>query len=228
MTLALALRVALRREGVLHFLGYPQDREPPAQTAALLETVLDEARRLVEARGAYRRLPAERSRDVGLDLVPAEGLVVGLVTAGPALEARASECLRAGDATSALLFDAAGSAAAEEAADRLGAVIVAELSGRNPALAAREAEQPGATAPISCRISPGHGSWKLGAQEALFSLLPAAEVGVALAPSLLMEPRKSLSFAMWLGADARPIAGLSGCARCGLPHCPYRKEPLRG
>jgi hypothetical protein len=227
MTGALRLRVALRREDVLHFLGYPEDRQPPARTAARLETVLEEARRLVEARGAYRRLPAERSRDVGLDLVPAEGLVLGVVTAGAALEARASECLRQGDATSALLFDAAGSAAAEEAADRLGAVIVAELSGQDPAQVAREAEQPGAAAPISCRISPGYGRWKLSSQEALFSLLPVTELGVSLAPSFLMVPRKSVSFAMWLGADARPIAGLSGCSRCQLPDCRYRKEPLR-
>lgn len=228
MTGVLPLRVALRREEVLHFLGYPEDREPPARTASRLDAVLKEARRLVRARGAYRLLPPERSHDVGLDLVPSEGLVLGVVTAGAELETRASECLRAGDATSALLFDAAGSAAAEEAADRLGAIVVAELSGEDPRRAAQEADQPDAAAPISCRISPGYGRWQLSAQEAIFSLLPAAELGVSLAPSWLMVPRKSVSFAMWLGADARPIAGLSGCSRCQLPHCRYRKEPLRG
>lgn len=226
MTRVLSLRVALRREEVLHFLGYPEGREPPARIATKLSSVLELARRLVIARGAYRLLAPGRSRDVGLDLVASEGLVLGLVTAGARLEARASECLREGDATSALLFDAAGSAAAEEAADRLGAAIVAEVSGEDPRLAAQEFDQDDA-AHISCRISPGYGRWPLSAQPALFSLLPAAELGVSLAPSFLMVPRKSVSFAMWLGADARPIAGLSGCARCQLPHCRYRKEPLQ-
>ncbi len=225
MTGVLPLRVALRREEVLHLLGYADGREPAPRTAARLEAVLAEARGLVRARGAYRLLPAERSRDVGLDLVPSEGLVVGVVTAGADLEARASECLRQGDATSALLFDAAGSAAAEEAADRLGAVIVAQLSGQDPELAAQHADQPDPAPAISCRISPGYGRWPLAAQEALFALLPAAELGVSLAPSLLMAPRKSMSFAMWLGADARPIAGLSGCSRCQLQSCRYRREP---
>ena len=62
------------------------------------------------------------------------------------------------------------------------------------------------------------------AQRQLFSRLPAREVGVKLQPSLLMVPRKSISFAMWLGAEARPVAGLSGCARCHLEHCRYRRR----
>ncbi len=217
---AIPLSVGLRREDVLHFLGYPEDKDPPARTAARLERVLFEARQLVRAKGTYRTVPVEQAPELGLEPVAAAGLVLGLVTAGPALEARATLSLQGGDATGALLFDAAGSAAAEEAADRLGAVIVGELSGQSPAAA-----DPEAAAPISCRISPGFGRWKLASQQALFSLLAARAVGVTLAPSFLMVPRKSVSFAMWLGADARPLVGLSGCSRCELPHCRYRRDP---
>jgi hypothetical protein len=120
--------------------------------------------------------------------------------------------IRDGDTVGALLLDAMGSAAVEEAADRLGAIITGvEVP-------------PDYDAPaVSCRISPGYGLWPLEAQGPLFGHLPHAAIGVTLRPSLLMEPRKSISFAMWLGADARPIAGLSGCDRCLLTTCRYRR-----
>lgn len=221
--------LALHRSDVLHFLGYPPGREPQPRVAALLESCLPEARRLVHGRAVWRTLPPEEAAQIGLSPLPASGLVIGLVTAGPAIVAAASERIARGDSTAALLFDACGSAAAEEAADRTSAAIVATLGGSAasppnaaPADGGGPAERAAA---ISCRISPGYGRWPLASQAALFARLPHHEIGVELASSMLMEPRKSVSFAMWLGADARPVAGLSGCARCELASCRYRREP---
>lgn len=212
----LPLQVRLERDEVRRLLGYPALRQPAAQVDARLESVLAEARALVQARGAWRSVPLEDCAELQLEPIPCEGLVIGLVTVGPALEARASECLRAGDALGALLFDAAGSAAVEEAADRLGAAVVADLAG---------GLGPGGwpAARLSCRVSPGYGRWRLAAQPALFARLPHVQLGIELLPSLLMRPSKSISFAMWLGADRRPLAGLSGCARCELEECRYRR-----
>ncbi len=207
-----SLSIEIRYAEVLHFLGYPKGRQPARQMVRRIEDLLDQARGLVEARGAYRHLPIESAGEVGLEPVPARGLVIGLVTAGHGLEDRASELAARGDSTSALLLDAMGSAAAEEAADRLGARIVGDLEASHPSPA------------LSCRISPGYGGWPLEAQRLLFERLPHEELGVALLPSFLMVPRKSVSFAMWLGADARPLAGLSGCDRCGLEFCQYRRS----
>lgn len=201
------LQVAVRREDAIRFLGYPEAVVPPDRVGTRLDRALREARRLVKARGIYRWLPVARARDVGLDPIDAAGLVIGLVTAGSAIERRVSELTLGGDATGALLLDAAGSAAAEEAADRLGAHLVADAASL-PAGA------------ISCRISPGYGSWPLEAQKALFDRLSHEALGVELLPSLMMVPRKSVSFAMWLGGDARPLAG---CSRCALGHCKYRR-----
>ena len=77
--------------------------------------------------------------------------------------------------------------------------------------------------PLPCRISPGYGRWPLTAQTNVFDRLPHEQLGVELLPSLLMVPRKSISFAMWIGAEARPTAGLSGCHHCNLDHCQYRR-----
>lgn len=212
--------LSLAREDVLHFLGYPAGREPQARVSALIDECLVEARGLVQGRGVWTTLPLDQAVEVGLVPIAASGLVIGLVTAGAAIVEAASNRMARGDATAALVLDACGSAAAEEAADRISAAIVARLGG-STATSAPESDRPAA---ISCRISPGYGGWPLDSQPALFSHLPHREIGVHLDSSLLMMPRKSVSFAMWLGADARPIAGLSGCARCELESCRYRRD----
>ena len=204
------LHAVPRLEEVLRLLGYPEGRLPSRPIALLLEAALAEARELARPRGAWVSLPVAEAARVGLEAIEAHGLVIGLVTAGPGIEERASRYLHDGDGTMALLLDATGSALAEQAADELGALAVGDpLTEGAPAL--------------SCRISPGYGRWHLQSQRELFELLPHRELGVELTPSCLMVPCKSVSFAMWLGADARPIAGLSGCARCQLAHCRYRR-----
>ncbi len=234
----LELPVSIRREEVLCFLGYPEGRDPPPRVEAVLGPVLDEARRLVRARGTWRSLPVGRAAEVGLEPVEAAVLVLGLATAGGPIEERIGRHLEHGDTLRALLLEAAGSAAAEEAADRIGAAVASEGATRDVrggAVYDADAVSPVPPVPhvlpdapvpaVSCRISPGYGRWSLLSQRALFDLLPHERVGVSLLPSMLMVPRKSVSFAMWLGADARPIEGLSGCARCRLEHCRYRKTP---
>ncbi len=226
------MELSLPREDVLHFLGYPTGREPQPRVAALLDDCLTEARSLVHGHGLWTTLPVEAATEIGLSPVAASGLVIGLVTAGAAIVAAASTRMERGDATGALILDACGGAAAEEAADRISAAIIAAMGGvsgsdgaRTPARRdpATSDAAPSRAAAISCRISPGYGRWPLTSQAALFARLPHREIGVHLEHSLLMVPRKSVSFAMWLGADARPLAGLSGCARCELESCRYRR-----
>ena len=216
--------LSLPREDVLHFLGYPEGRAPQPRVAALIDECLAAARGLVHGRGVWTTLAVEDAVEVGLAPIAANGLVIGLVTAGAAIVAAASDRMARGDATAALVLDACGSAAAEEAADRISAAIVESLGGitGDAAAPAPASDRPAA---VSCRISPGYGRWPLSSQPALFARLPHREIGVHLDHSLLMVPRKSVSFAMWLGADARPLAGLSGCARCELESCRYRRAP---
>ncbi len=204
------LELALQRDEVVRFLDYPAGHQPPTRIERLLAEVLREACQLANGRGCFSLLPASQAPELGLEDPGAEGLVLGLVTAGPALERRAHELAQQGQLTRALLLDAAGSAAAEETADRLSALVTAEEGQAS-----------------SCRISPGYGSWPLQAQPSIFARLPAAELGVELSPSLMMLPRKSISFALWLGAGQRPARGLAGCSRCQLAHCRYRRAPVQ-
>jgi hypothetical protein len=210
-----SLPIGLERGEVLHFLGYPEGRNPPPRVEALLAESLAEARGLVRARGVFLRYPAERAAEAGLPPARATTLVLGLVTAGGGIEGRVATLLGQGEAARALLLDAAGSAAAEEAADHLSALALGESQSH------RSQDR------VSCRISPGYGDWPLAAQTAVFRLLPHEEVGVSLLPSLMMVPRKSVSFAMWLGLDGLPVPGLSGCDHCPLDRCGFRRGRRR-
>jgi hypothetical protein len=206
---AIPLAVPLLREGVLHFLGYRGRGVPRPRTEDALERVLNEARRLVHPRGLFRIEGAKCAEALGLKPRPALELALGLVTIGPALEKRVTEFLAAGEMTSALLLDAAGSAAAEEAADEL--------------------ERRIHTRHVPRRFSPGYGAWPLTAQRALFQMLPHREIDVRLLPSCLMMPRKSVSFAVWLGPESEsdvPEECRAGrCESCDLTTCPYRNLP---
>lgn len=203
------LRLSIRESEVLHFLGYPKGRRPAKRLEPLLKDVLREARSLAAARGGFRRLPVSSAAEVDLPAERADGLVLGLVTAGGGIERRVTQLLGQGEDSRALLLDAAGSAAAEEAANRLSMRVV---GGRT-----------NGDLDVGCRVSPGYGRWPLSAQEALFSFLPHEALGVSLNSSMLMIPRKSISFALWIGAERAPRSGLSGCDTCGLPHCRYRR-----
>jgi hypothetical protein len=204
-----SLRLSIRESDVLHFLGYPKGRRPARRLELLLMDVLHEARGLAAARGAFRTLPVSSAAEVGLETERADGLVLGLVTVGAGIEQRVTKLLGRGEASRALLLDAAGSAAVEEAAHRLSVRVVGGKTS--------------AGADVACRISPGYGRWPLSAQRALFARLPHDVLGVSLNPSMMMIPRKSISFALWIGAPAAPRSGLSGCDTCGLPQCRYRR-----
>ena len=97
---------------------------------------------------------------------------------------------------------------AETAADALNTIICAEA----------QASGYG----VRSRISPGYGSWDVSGQQALFGLLPGEEVGVNLTAGMMMVPRKSVSFAVRLGAEA-PRRPQRRCERCGMKSCSYRK-----
>ena len=205
-----SLRLSIRESDVLHFLGYPTGRRPQGRLEPLLQEVLHEARGLAAARGAFRKLPVSSADEIGLKEERANGLVLGLVTVGDGIERRVTELLGRGESARALFLDAAGSAAAEEAARRLSVKI---LGGR-----------AGAGEDVACRISPGYGRWSLAAQKALFARLPHDALGVSLNSSMMMAPRKSISFALWIGAERAPRSGLSGCDTCGFPQCRYRRS----
>jgi hypothetical protein len=209
---------------VRRLLGYPSEHAIPARVRLLLDQLLAESSSLLEPRGVCARLAPSEAAALQLPLPAPEqlpsSLALGLVTIGPRLEARASAALDAGKATEALLLDTIGSAAVEAAADAYGNLLAPADEG--------EAQEAGDGCASGCRISPGYGGWPLTAQEAIFARLPHEAIGVRLLPSMLMVPRKSISFALWFDTAGRVVAGRGGCAVCELDPCPWRASRPRG
>jgi hypothetical protein len=213
---AAGLEVEIRRLDVLHFLGYRGRGLPSARVAQMLTEVVEQGRSLMAPRGIDREVRPDQISDLGLTPVPRATLSLGLVTIGPELERQVTDLLSGGETTRALLLDAVGSAAVEEAADVLeGRLRGATLTGTGHASGA------------SRRFSPGYGRWPLSAQRPLFDLLPHDDIQVRLLPSGLMTPRKSVSFAIWLGPGGDPDAPAEcrsrRCADCDMETCLYRE-----
>lgn len=137
-------------------------------------------------------------------------VVLAICTIGSALEEEARELTRKSQLGFATALDAIGSEMVESLADALETRICKEA-----------ATQGLFSLP---RFSPGYGDWSLtSGQKTIFSLLPAHRVGVSLSDAFLMNPLKSISFAMRLSASAPPEPRVPKCALCDEESCPYRR-----
>jgi hypothetical protein len=138
----------------------------------------------------------------------ASDVIVAVCTVGRALTARAAEVFET-NPVRGLALDGLASAAAE---------ALAEAACRHfDGIAAAE----GLAAGIP--LNPGVTGWPLReAQEQLFSLLSAGEIGVTLSPAGLMEPLKSVSLVVGLGR-AGDLTGGRTCDFCTMREtCRYR------
>lgn len=197
-------------EEILRLLRRGEARKDPgAETLDLVRAAVDEARSLASPRGVYGFFERDRLPD---HAVFRSASIVGLCvsTIGPSLEERVRERIAAGDLTRAVVLDAVGSEIAEAAARVLDERM--------------ESEGAGDDRRAGARFSPGYGEWGLDGQRLVFDLLDAGRVGVTLSSTLMMTPRKSVSFAVNFGTDPVPPRCSTLCGRCEMKDCPYRRE----
>jgi hypothetical protein len=143
----------------------------------------------------------------------AREVVVAVCTVGSALSDRAAEVFEA-NPVRGLALDGLASAAAES----LGEAACRHFDG----IAASEGLAS------SIPLNPGMDGWPLlEAQEQVFALLPAGDIGVTLSPSGLMEPLKSLSLVVGLGR-AGELTGGRACDLCTMREtCRYKDRDAR-
>ena len=193
----------------------------------LLDTACDEALLLARPRATWNIYPYEPATGtvaapVPLDLAgdKVRGHLAGAgeaavlaVTIGPALEEEVSRLFAAGEYTAGLLLDAAGTAAVEQAADAADAFI------------ADQAARRGLKA-IS-RFSPGYGDWGITDQPAMVELADGGRIDLAVTPSCMLVPRKSVTAVIGLAPagekNGSACAG-HGCAGCPQTDCIARRE----
>ena len=209
---------SVERGEVLRYLGYAGQALTPELDARIDEVVahcLATCRPRgvtrvfgVAGRGEKGGVPVLRLSGTALELAGRsiaehlEGAVaVGVlaVTVGMGAEAELRR-LSLTDPTAQVIFDAAGTAAVERAADAAEASVVAEAHERG----------------LFCgtRFSPGYGDLPLSTQPVLLDALDAGRLlGIRLSPALLMSPTKSVTAVVGLFERPRPEAHAS-CGGC--------------
>jgi len=137
----------------------------------------------------------------------AQEAIIVLCTIGEALERRAADVSKE-DAVYGLALDGVGSAGVEALA--------------NAACALFEEEATEEDCQVTIPLSPGMVGWPVEqGQPQIFKLLDAGEIGVRLTESMMMLPRKSLTFVLGIGKEL--VAGGRTCDYCSLKEtCRYR------
>ncbi len=205
------LEIQVERAEVRRYLGYPRSARPRPKVERRFNEIWQEGHALVRPRGACRVVDGERMAATGMPRSTAR-VVVAVCTVSSALEDESRRRGERGEVLDAMLLDAFGSAAAEAAADALNGMICvwAHRLGWYPAP----------------RISPGYGAWDVKAQAELLGLLPAADVGTRLTPTMMLVPHKSVSFAVRFPEKPPPaVSRAHKCKHCGLLDCPFREVP---
>jgi len=203
------------------YLGYPKDAAPAPRVAEQISQSVAATVACIRPRGVYavyevatrtahslRMADTTITGNIGEYLEPANRVAVFAVTVGEEISHLAEAAAKMGDAFSAWVVDAAGSWAAEAAADALMLRIRPHL---------RENEE------LTLRYSPGYCGMEIGQQQKLFQLVQADAVGVTLMPSMLMRPLKSISGLVGLAPKEAVSLHRSPCGICGRTGCHMRR-----
>lgn len=136
-----------------------------------------------------------------------EAVSIFMCTAGEEIGLRSSRSMKEGDLLRGYVYDIVGSEIAEAAAD----LLQTDLE-KNALLEGRK---------ITNRYSPGYCGWDVAEQKKLFTLLPGEYCGIRLTESALMDPVKSVSGIIGIGAKVRfnPYT----CEMCNMKNCTFSR-----
>lgn len=210
---------------IVRHLGGPGD-QASAIVAESVERWRSAAREWLMPRVLYRSVEVDQIGNGTVSLVTghafaspklsalfagAERLIVGVGTVGERIEEEISRLFAESDYMEAVVLDALGSVAVEEACQYL-RYLVCRRYGDGDGLR------------VGPSLSPGYQYWDLRDQKVIFDLVPAGSIGVELTDSCLMVPRKSETTVIPVGRELRVTAGENEppCRFCDRHDCPAR------
>lgn len=218
--LSLKTKEVLRRAGIKEH----SKLRPKVETSICeLLTSTDEAH-LLEPAIAYEIYPITKvgKNKVSLDggaalhcslihsvFPQAKELAVLVCTIGPKLEGEVADYFDRSESLLGMLLDSIGSVAVDSLALEACRLIAREASSRD-----LQAGSP---------LSPGSPGFPITEQWQMLNLVPAEEIGVSLASTAIMIPRKSVSMVISIGPHMTTWTRAEVCARCSLRKtCPYK------
>ena len=174
------IEVEFDEKRILRLIGYKKKFEKIAEPIKrLIEKEKNKLDSILHPASIYTILDYDKTNRHPI-FKDAEKVALCICTIGPELEKEINELMRQNEMAKALILDALGSEAAEEAAIQSDHILAKK---------AREMDLwP------SKRFSPGYGSWDIKEQRFIFRMLPGKDIGVRLTESCMMVPRKSVSF----------------------------------
>lgn len=198
-------------EEILRLLAHQKRKEKPSKTKVsnLIEETKIILRDLLHPQGMFK-IVDKKSLQAEPYFREEDKIALALCTIGEELENMVSELNQKGELAHAVILDAIGSVAAENAADFINLQICEWCQKRGWG--------------TSQRFSPGYGNWSLEGQKFIFSLLPAERIKVRLNQSCMMIPIKSISFAVKIGEEFVGLSKKKICETCNLKNCPYRRQ----
>ncbi len=132
----------------------------------------------------------------------AEQLIVGVCTVGEAISQAAITAKQSGQLMRAMFYELFGG----YAVGMIRQQMVEQFE--------REIRTQGLH--ISTMLSPGESTWPVNQQAELFSLVDAAQIGVRLTATMMMNPMKSLSLVMGFGPNPLGSEGATNCDFCTM------------
>ncbi len=210
-------------EDLTVLLGF-EDGIVPEPFPAIIQKALNDAPRFCEIRGGYKTFDSIEinigkesitidnktflpSKTVTTQLKKSISVALFICTAGAEISNHSVEVSNQDDTLLGYIYDVIGSVTVEKAMDKIQKSLETEFqkSGLN----------------ISDRYSPGYCEWSVAEQQNLFSLLPDNFCGVSLSDSSLMNPIKSLSGIIGIGAGLQQKG--YQCRWCNDKNCIYGK-----
>ncbi len=144
----------------------------------------------------------------------AEQIIVGVCTSGAEITQAAVAAKQNGMLMRAMFYE------------MFGAYVVGMLRQQMVEMFEREIRSQGLH--ISTMLSPGESTWPVDQQSVLFSLVDAAQIGVSLSATMMMNPMKSLSMVMGFGTQPLGSEGATNCDFCTMRDtCPASQAGTR-
>lgn len=213
----------LNREEIFLNLGY-KGQTPDVQILAMIEQLIETVNDFCQPQAGYSIFSGKLTSKDTLEInqismivgssianyfVSATHFAIFVATAGIEFDSHLQQLKAKGDILNEFLADALGSEIAEATHRYVTSRIKedAKLSGFS----------------LTPSYGPGHCTWHVDEQKALFSLLPNGPCGILLNDSGLMSPIKSVSGVIGLGINVKPKP--YACTICGLHNCHKRKVP---
>ncbi len=198
---------------VFKLLGYNKEHQHTNRFLNIYNKEKEKARELIQTKAIFiieniKNLP---SRDI---FTGAREVALCVLTIGPRLEEKVTKLAKQLKLERSVILDAIGSVATEEAAGFLNEKINNEARIRNY--------------DYTNRYSPGYCTWVLNDQRLIFNKVPVDEINVKLTDSLMMLPRKSITFAVNFGfkEELDLNLGIRTCDSCNKNNCKFNKNQI--